>query len=211
MHYEILDASRRNILPHLTFLKHEGFYLAGGTALALILGHRDSLDFDFFCPQNFDTKALFEKMRQLLADHSLIIIAEEKNTLTLLVDNSIKISLFAYSYLFLNPLLEEKDLALASLEDIACMKLSAIVSRATMKDYVDIYFILKKITLAELLEKVKKKMPELDITLVLKSLVYFEDVLEEPLMFRGTNMVSFAEVKKQLKKKVSALGRQKIA
>lgn len=211
MHYEILDDSRQNILPHLVFLKRQGFYLAGGTALALILGHRDSADFDFFCPKSFDTKALFEKIRQFLANHSLTIIAEEKNTLTLLIDNSIKISLFAYSYPLLNPLLEEEHLATASLEDIACMKLSAIVSRATMKDYVDIYFILKKITLAELLEKIKKKMPELDITVVLKSLVYFEDVLEEPLLFLGTNKVSFAEVKKQLQKEVLALGRQKIA
>ncbi|MDO8492251.1 MAG: nucleotidyl transferase AbiEii/AbiGii toxin family protein [bacterium] len=204
MHYEILDASRRNILLHLAFLKGEGFYLAGGTALALILGHRDSVDFDFFCPQNFDTKVQFEKIQQSLASHSLTIIAEEKNTLTFLINNSIKISLFAYSYPLLNPLLEEEHLAIASLDDIACMKLSAIVSRATMKDYVDIYFILKKITLAELLEKIKKKMPELDITLVLKSLVYFEDVLEEPLLFQGTNKVSFTEVKKQLKKEVSA-------
>lgn len=198
MHYEILDDSRRNILPQFTFLKTKGFYLAGGTALALHFGHRDSLDFDFFKEEAFDTQLLFEELRQIFLPHRLTIIAEEKNTLTILIDNSIKVSFFSYPYKIILPLIEEPFLLIASIEDIACMKLGAITGRATMKDYVDLYFILKTMSLSELFGHMKKKLPQLDISVVLKSMVYFDDVPEESLRLVGSEKISFAEVKKTL-------------
>src|SRR3989344_955285 len=103
MFYDILDKKRIEILSFFNLFK-DRFYLAGGTGLALQIGHRDSIDFDFF-----------------------------------------KLSFFRYPYILIKDCLDEENLRIASIEDIACMKLSAIVSRAVEKDFVDLYFIIKKI------------------------------------------------------------------
>lgn len=79
--------------------------------------------------------------------------------------------------------------------DIGCMKLSAIVSRATNKDYVDLYYILKQVSLEKLLKSAKEKMPELDYNLILKSLVYFDDIKEEALIFKHNKQVDLKTVK----------------
>lgn len=85
------------------------------------------------------------------------------------------------------------------------MKLSAIVSRATNKDYIDIYFIIKIISLESLLISTKKKFLDIDENLILKSLVYFEDVEKNPIRFRNNNNISFSEVKAFLKKNVLSI------
>ncbi len=91
---------------------------------------------------------------------------------------------------------------MASVEDIACMKLSAIVSRSTEKDYVDLYFIFQKYKLAQLLELAGKKFPALDENLTVKSLTYFDDIIEEAIVFKNNNEVSLGEVKFFLQKVV---------
>ena len=197
MYYNILDKKRINILPLLGLLDDK-WYLAGGTALALQIGHRDSVDFDFFIDDDFDTNILFEKLREIFEDYTIVKIQDEKNTLTIILDEEIKISFFTYKYKLLKPLIIEKYLRLASIEDIACMKLSAIVSRATQKDYVDLYFVLHKISLNKLLEYTKIKFPELDTGLILKSLIYFVDIDNEKILFKNNKEVDFEEVKKYL-------------
>lgn len=98
---------------------------------------------------------------------------------------------------------KEKYLELASVEDIGCMKLSAITSRAANKDYIDIYYILKEvICLEELLALTRKKFPQINTNLILKSLVYFKDVEIEPIMFKENKEVDFSEVKEFLIEKV---------
>lgn len=194
MFYSILDDKRKSILPLFRYLKDD-FYLAGGTALALQMGHRDSVDFDFFTETDFDTQDIFEKINEVFKNHKIQKIQDEKNTLTCILDDDIKISFFGYKYNLLNPLVEEEYIALASIEDIACMKLSAIVSRSVEKDYVDLYFILQQSNLSRLLELAKKKFPNLETNLILKSLVYFDDIKEEPILFKNDKDVSFGEVK----------------
>lgn len=194
MFYSILDANRKELLPLLTPFKQH-YYLAGGTGLALQIGHRKSEDFDFFTSQSFSTTDLFNEIQRYLVKYSLVKIQEEENTLTILVDDAIKISFFHYSYPLLEPLLEEKNLKIASVVDIGCMKLSTIVSRATLKDYIDLYFILKSVPLKELLEKSKQKHPTLDTNLALKSLIYFDDVSADPIEFMPDHSVSFDQVK----------------
>ena len=175
MFYNILDKKRLAILPLLKNFKKD-FYLAGGTGLALQLGHRDSIDFDFFSKNNINTQELFLKIKDVFKNHKILKTQEEKNTLTVFIDENIKLSFFTYNYKLIEKLINEPNLRIASILDIACMKLSAIVSRATNKDYIDLYFIIKKIPLKLILNKLNKKLPELDINLVLKSLVYFEDI-----------------------------------
>jgi hypothetical protein len=80
MHLEILDDNRKKILPLLS--KIDGrFYLAGGTALALQIGHRDSIDFDFFTDSDINTEKLFDSVVEIFKDHKVVKTYTEKNTL----------------------------------------------------------------------------------------------------------------------------------
>jgi len=204
MFYDILDKKRFDLLPLFKNFKKD-FYLGGGTALALQMGHRDSVDFDFFKEGDIDTLKLFDDLKELFKGHPILKVQEEVDTLSLIVLDNIKLSFFGYKYKLIKELIDEENLKLASVEDIGCMKLSAITGRASSKDYVDLYYILQNIDLAELLGKTSKKFPDLDGNLILKSLVYFEDVIFEPIMFKNNNHVDFDEVKKFLEKKVKEL------
>jgi len=201
MFYNILDKKRINILPLLKEFRKD-FYLAGGTALALQIGHRDSIDFDFFCTDEIDTKKLFKKIKTVFNEHTVLKTQEEKNTLSVFIDNHIKLSFFTFEYKLVGKSLNEEYLRLASIPDIACMKFSAITSRARSKDYIDLYFILRANRLEDLLMKCVKKMPDLDTNLILKSLVFFEDIEEEKITFKNNNKISFSQVKEFLKEEV---------
>lgn len=204
MFYGILDKKRQDLLPQLSPLKNE-FYLAGGTALALQIGHRDSIDFDFFKTGDFDTQQQFQKIKKDLNAYKLTKIQEEINTLTVLVNNEIILSFFGYNYRLIKEKINEKYLCLAAIEDIAAMKMSAILSRASNKDYIDLYFILQTHKLNDLLELAQKKFPDIDINLILKSLVYFADIATEPINFKNDKTVDFEDVKSFLIKTVKNL------
>ena len=201
MFYKILDSKRRSILPIFKAFKKD-FYLAGGTGIALQIGHRDSIDFDFFSKKEFDTKKLFINLKAIFKNHSLLKTQEDKNTLSILIDKEIRCSFFSYKYPLLNKTIDEENFRIASLEDIACMKCSAITSRASVKDYIDLYFLFKKIPIEKILQAITKKLPDLDINLVLKSLTYFDDVQMEPILFKDDHKVDFKTVKIFLKKTV---------
>ena len=102
--------------------------------------------------------------------------------------------------------IDDANFRLASIVDIGCMKLSAITSRATNKDYIDLYFILKKISLKKLLLASSRKFKELDQNLILKSLVYFDDIEKTPILFKNSNRVSEKEYKDYLIKEVRDFG-----
>ena len=205
MFYDILDKKRIEILPKLKSFKKD-FYLAGGTALALQIGHRDSVDFDFFKQGDIDTEKLFDKIKEVFAGYKILKTQEEKNTLTVLIDKNIRLSFFSYKYDLLKEKKDEADLFLASIEDIACMKLSAIISRAANKDYIDLYYILKKFDLKEIISLARKKFPDIDMNLILKSLVYFADVRIEPIAFKHNAEISFKEIREFLIKQVKEIG-----
>ena len=204
MYYDILDKHRKKILPLLKHFKND-FYLAGGTGLALQIGHRDSIDFDFFSNNGFDTSQLFSKIKTIFNEFQILKIQEEKNTLTILIDNKIKISFFSYDYKLLRSTISEIDLCIASIGDIACMKLSAIISRATNKDYFDLYFILQKISLKTLLQMCKEKFIDIDTNLILKSLVYFDDINTEPIKFKNNKDLEFGIVQQFLIQEVKKI------
>ena len=204
MFYNILDKKRIDILPLLKEFRKD-FYLAGGTALALQIGHRDSLDFDCFCAEDIDTKKLFEKIKTVFKEHAILKTQEEKNTLSVFIDNHIKLSFFTFKYKLIGKTLNDEYFRLASVSDIACMKFSAITSRAVNKDYIDLYFILRANRLEDLLKKCSRKMPALDANLILKSLVFYEDIEEVKIKFKNNNKVSFSQVREFLKKEVKKI------
>ena len=197
MFYDILDKNRLDILPLLSKLKDD-FYLAGGTGLALQIGHRDSKDFDFFTQKEIDTKKLFFQIKEIFSGFPVEAIKEDKNTLSVLINNNIKLSFFTYPYKLIEKLIKEPYLNIASITDIGCMKLSAATGRAINKDYIDLYYILHQIPLNQLLKDCTKKFPDISPTLILKSLIYFEDVKEEDITFKHGKDITMAEVKQFL-------------
>lgn len=199
IHWSILDSERQEALPKLRFCRDHGFYLAGGTALALQIGHRDSVDFDFFKPDPFDTKHFLDLLQQSFTGQEVVKVQDERDTLTVIVDTAIKLSFMSYPYPLLRPLVDAGPFDMADIHDIGCMKLSAITGRAAMKDYVDLYFILQRVPLPELLELCARKLPRLDRALILKSLVFFDDIAEEPILSTGSGRVDLAEVKQFLR------------
>jgi len=203
MHWSILDPARQQAVPQLAFCRQEGFYLAGGTALALQIGHRDSFDFDFFRKDPFDTAQLFAAAEMAFGPASVVKVQDERNTLTVHVGRSIKVSLMSYPYPLLQPLVATEYMDLAGVGDIGCMKLSAITGRAAMKDYVDLYFILQQIPLPELLNLCAQKLPSLDRAMVMKSLVFFDDVPDEPILLKDPGKLKFAEVQRFLRKEAA--------
>ncbi len=156
-------------------------YLAGGTAVALHLGHRLSVDFDFFTPEDIDSLQWHQRM-QLAFSSDFKLSAEkiEKNTLVLNL-NDTGFSIFRYPY----PLIQKPvtdpgfPLPVASLLDLACMKLIAINQRGTCKDFIDLQFIMEHAgyTLPELLSTAGRKytVGEEMFFQIKKSLVYFDD------------------------------------
>lgn len=183
-----------------THPKLTDFFLVGGTALALQLGHRISIDLDFFSVK-------------LLKTNELIGILEEEYNAEIfqLIDNAIvgkvkgvKIDFIAHQYPLLNELKMENDIRLSSLEDIAAMKLNAIKNRGSKKDFVDLYFLLKQFSLTEMLSLVNKKYSNNVDVLTLKNLVYFDDAELQPDCEMRI-AVTWDEVKNEIEKRTLEL------
>lgn len=183
----ILSESRKKIIASFVSWKNE-FYLAGGTGLALQIGHRDSVDFDFFSNNPFDPNKLIERLTAIFGHKSFTVTQVEKNTLSILLNSEIKISFMTYDYPLLNSLIPTEFLNIASIPDIACMKLSTIMQRSALKDYVDLYEVMKIYSLEQLLTFAKKKYPMIDSTIILKSLSYLEDIVDEPLIYKDEKL-----------------------
>ena len=192
----VLSENRKKIIPSFVTWKNE-FYLAGGTGLALQIGHRDSVDFDFFTKNSFDPNKLIKKLTKIFDRNSFKVIQIEKNTLSILLNSEIKISFMTYDYSIVSPFISTEYLNIASIPDIACMKLSTIMQRSALKDYVDLYEIMKIYTLEQLLSFAKKKYPMIDSTIILKSLSYLEDIVDEPLIYKNEELKPSINVLKQ--------------
>ncbi len=155
------------------------FYLAGGTAIALQFGHRKSIDLDFFSQLPFNEEEL---LQQLIGIRGLSVISRMKETLHVHVKGT-KVSFLGYSYKLLFPLKSFLGINIADPRDIACMKISAISSRGTKRDFIDLYIAAKSYGLAELMKLFKQKFSEASYSTVhiLKSLTYFDNAEKDPM------------------------------
>ncbi|SRR5258708_2621504 len=166
-------------------------YLAGGTAIALQIGHRKSFDLDFFTPTEFKENQWEQKFVQ---DWDFKIIQRDWQTLTGEIKN-IKFSLFYYKYKLINQILKFKNISIASLEDLSAMKLDTIISRSTKRDFIDIYYLAKKFGMNKLFKFYEDKYGNLEEKelMIKKALLYFDeaDLDEMPNMLIDTdwNMV----------------------
>jgi len=157
----------------------QGFYLAGGTALALHLGHRRSADLDLFSAEAFAEEILLGRLKHL---SGFSLIAKSSQTLHVHI-RSTKVSFLGYPYPMLFPFAYFSELAVADPRDVACMEISAIASRGTKRDFVDLYVNATRYGLGELLDLFQKKFAEVRYNRIhaLKSLTYFKDAEKDPM------------------------------
>jgi len=204
MHLKILDPKRKKLLSKLGFLNKQGFYMAGGTALALQIGHRTSLDFDFYTEEKFDPKKLREKFDKKFKKVQEIYIAED---ILGLDADGIKMSFFRYSYRLIRSYVQMEDICLASKEDIAAMKILAISQRGKRRDFIDIYFLIKEFGLREIIEFTKEKYQMFNIYVGLQGLLYFKDADEdsEKQRFKMLQKADWRGIKKYIKREVNFL------
>lgn len=205
LHTDILTEIQKSVLAGLAnALSGTDFYLAGGTALALQIGHRMSADFDWFIPRLGDPEILFRKIKKPGIDYTVVSIDIETVYLNM---NNVQISFIGYDYPLLAPkiLLPEYEIYLASPDDIACMKLSAIGSRGSGKDFVDMYFLIKQFRpLDDYLRLYMQKFGTRDIGHIVRSLVYFDDAEAEPEI-KMVKPVSWENLKADMEKSVKNL------
>jgi len=155
-------------------------YLAGGMALALHLGHRRSADFDWFTPKTLPPADVLKDLQSL----QMPVQVRQNDAGTFLGQvGGVDFSVFRYPY----PLVERPGhvagAPIASVPDIAAMKMTAIAQRATKRDYVDLHAIFqsRRLGLREVLFAMQHKYPGYDPTHSLRALTYFRDVDAQPM------------------------------
>lgn len=154
----ILNWNQKRILKQIEFLKKFGFYLAGGTAIALQFGHRTSKDLDFYTEKHFKSGDLVQEFRKVFKKE-VINIRRAPDTLFLKIKQT-DLSFFKYPYRLIRSLTPYLSVNLASIEDITAMKIEAVIERGTKRDFVDIYYSIEKYGLKKVLSFVKEKYPE---------------------------------------------------
>ena len=180
----------------------ENFYLSGGTALSLQIGHRETVDLDFFSQKDFNPELLQAKLEKFGKLNNLEL---DENTLNAFLKN-VQIQFLGYPYSLLKPTVNWEGIRISSVIDIACTKLQTISVRGNKKDFIDLYFILKEYSLEKLFRNLDKKYKDSDFNKIhiLKSLVYFIDANSQP-MPRMHKSITWEEVKKSIANKVTNL------
>jgi predicted nucleotidyltransferase component of viral defense system len=201
LHSEAVDDSTLGLLRSLQSKEYlKGFYLAGGTALALYLGHRKSVDIDLFSNFGFDVAQMLENINQ---DFSFQLFYSSPNTLKGTIGN-IKTDIIAHRYPYVKEPVIRDNLFVLSEEDIIAMKLNAVLtSGQRIKDFIDIYYLLDKYDIDDILRFYKTKYNQENDGLVLKSLIYFNDVdiSDLPILIKNPGL-KWSEIKIRIEKVV---------
>ena len=215
IHWEALTAVTQEIyhlIAELPFISE--YYLGGGTGLALQIGHRLSVDLDFFSdsPESVDATQRKAIINILKNDPSFKITLDRDDTLVASWKN-VGISFFRLDLhpLIMNPVIID-NIRVAAIEEIGAMKLAAILSRGTRKDYVDLYFILQQKNILQLFEIADRKYPYNTAfpVFAVRALSFFDDAELEP-MPRMIKNVKWEAVKTFLDKQAMDVGRKRLA
>lgn len=175
LYYKTIEPETLDILKKIRQIKElSDLRLVGGTALALQIGHRKSIDLDFFGIIELESITIVKELEKI---GKVTVIKKSKN-INIFAINNIKVDFVNYHYEWLEKAITEDDLLLASIKDIAAMKIAAITGRGTKKDFIDLFFLLKRYTLKEIFDLYLQKFPEASVFVALKSLAYFEDAEE---------------------------------
>lgn len=182
MHYEALTENGKKIFPLLA--KFPEFYLAGGTALALQLGHRVSEDFDLFCDNTLATE-LLSRVETEFSGFSVRALVNNSDQLTIIA-GEVKVTFLRYPFPLLKQLLVLNSIKVLDAAEIAMTKTYTVGRRGTLKDYVDLYFAVSQriISLSDLLGCAEKKYGDVfNSRLFLEQLVFLDDVPDAQINF----------------------------
>lgn len=173
----------------------DNFRLVGGTSLSLQIGHRMSVDLDLFTNLTFDEQKMLDYLR---TEYSFELDYMDKETLKGEI-NGVKIDCIAHKYPWLNSPVLENSIRLAGYEDISAMKLNAIVGNGTrIKDYIDTAYLVEKLSFNEMLKAYQNKYKSNPV-MVLKAIVYFEDIdFAEPIRMMDKPVFEWKIIKKRL-------------
>ena len=180
LQYQTIDPATLQLLRDLQSLELlKGCRLVGGTALALQLGHRKSVDLYLFGTFQETSDEILDVLQE---NHSVTIVKESKNIHIYVIDG-VKVDIVNYQYGWIDSPIVEGDIYLAGIKDIAAMKVAAIIGRGTKKDFIDLYFLLKQYSLKDILVFYLQKYPDGSSFIALKSMSYFEDAETDPKPF----------------------------
>ena len=194
LHYKSVSTE---LLELLEFVMNQRefneFNLVGGTSLALQMGHRISIDIDLFGASEIDEDLFLEVLKKY---GTVQVIKKSKNILICSV-NGIKVDFVNYQYRLLESPLLEENIRLVKKKDIAAMKVNAVAGRGSIKDFIDIYFLLNEFSINEMIGFYLQKYPDGSEFMVRKSLTYFDDADNEeaPILFHD---ISWSEIKKTI-------------
>jgi len=174
MYPDILSLEQRKLLPLLQSFRRE-FYLVGGTALALQIGHRMSIDFDLFKPIPFSSKKILTKLSTYQTQYKVTRRVSEQLNLNIL---GVKMTFFEYPYNIEHPINLDKIITMPTLLTLAAMKAFALGRRAKWKDYVDLYFLLRDyFSLSDIVHKAETiYSEEFAAKLFYSQLAYHKDI-----------------------------------
>lgn len=169
-------------------------FLVGGTALALQMGHRFSVDLDLFTHSAFEAEPLLEAFEAKYNVQPLTIT----NTIFIIVVEGVKVDCVRFKYPFAFPLLNMEGVRMADIRDIAPMKLDAVTKRGSKKDFFDMYYLFERFSPAQILEWYNQMFRHSTSFHVIRCLTYFDDAeqTETPIVF--DKKVTWAEVKKRM-------------
>ncbi len=179
------------------------FVLVGGTGLALLKGHRLSVDIDLFSAQvPIDADKIIPELNK----SGKLSVKEILHYALFLEFDNVKLDVLKYSCPWIKPVTVEDGIRVASVDDIMAMKLSAITKRGSKKDFVDIYFLLQEFPLSFMLENFKTKYVSSETYMTVRSLSYFEDadLNEMPVLLMDKD-VSWDEMKETIRKAVKSV------
>ncbi|MEK7071920.1 MAG: nucleotidyl transferase AbiEii/AbiGii toxin family protein [Patescibacteria group bacterium] len=182
MHLEAITSEAKKILQELD--KFSDFYLAGGTGLALQIGHRISVDFDFFEMEDI-SKNLLPKVKEIFRNSKIEVVVKNSSQLTIIV-NGVNLSFIKYPFPVVSKFINYKGINILPPLEIAAMKAYALGRRAVLKDYVDLYYFLKEKFggLKDIIKICGKKYgQEFDARLFLEQLIYSKDIEEMEVNF----------------------------
>jgi hypothetical protein len=182
---DVLTNDQKQLLPLVAQFKAE-FYLVGGTAIALQIGHRRSIDFDLFCDQPLKPKQL-RNIIEAAGYHVERVIQATIEEFTLFI-KGVKITFYHYPYKVPHPVSFQAFCVMPRLLDLAAMKAIAMGSRPVWKDYVDTYFLLKNhFSLKEICLRARQLFGDMfSEKLYRQQLVFFEDIdFDEQVLFYG--------------------------
>lgn len=203
MHPEAITSEPRKIFDKL--LHFPNFYLAEGTGLALQIGHRISVDFDFFWGKEIP-KSLLPKLRRVFKGSKIEVILNHSEQLTVAI-GGVSVSFVKYAFPVISKFIEYQGVKILPAPEIAAMKAYALGQRATMKDYLDLYFVLKEkiTTLEEIINLCEKKYDEeFNPRLFLEQLIYSEDIEKVEIQFLKKK-ITLPEIEKFFEKEVKKI------